>query len=101
MRPSARSSPSRTFSATENVLDEQEVLVHHADPGVQRLARRAEAHWLSVQLDLALVRTIEARQDVRERRLACAVLAEQRMHLAGGRLEVDAIVRERRRGSAS
>src|SRR5262249_38077662 len=34
------------------------------------------------------------REDVRERALAGAVLAEQRVHLARGRLEVDAVVRD-------
>ena len=44
--------------------------------------------------DLALVRPVEAGEDVRERALAGAVLAEQRVHLADGRLEVDAVVRD-------
>ena len=49
---------------------------------------------LAVELDLALVGPIEAGEDVRERRLAGAVLPEQRVHLARGRLEVDAVVRD-------
>ena len=59
-------------------------------PGVERVARRVEAHRLAVEHDLALVRPVEAGEDVRERALAGAVLAEQRVHLARGRLEVDA-----------
>ena len=49
---------------------------------------------LAVEEDLALVGPVEAGEDVRERALAGAVLAEQRVHLALGRLEVDAVVRD-------
>jgi hypothetical protein len=44
--------------------------------------------------DLALVRPVEAGEDVGQRRLAGAVLAEQRVDLAGSRLEVDVLVRD-------
>ena len=64
--------------------DEPEVLVHHADPGVERVARRVELDRLAVEQDLALVRPVEPGEDVRERALAGAVLAEQRVHLALG-----------------
>ena len=73
---------------------EPEVLVHHADPGVERLARRGELDRLAVEADHALVGPVEPGEDVRERALAGAVLAEQRVHLALGRLEVDAVVRD-------
>ena len=75
-------------------LDEPEMLVHHRDPGLERVARRVEVHPAAVDEDLAVVRPVEAREDVRERALARAVLAEQRVHLAGGGLEVDALVRD-------
>jgi hypothetical protein len=71
-------------------LDEPEVLVHHAHAGVDRVARGVELDRLAVQQDLALVRAVEPAEDVRERRLACAVLAEERVHLARGGGEVDA-----------
>ena len=70
-------------------------------PGIERVARGVEAHRLAVQLDLALVRPVEPGEDVRERRLPGAVLAEERVHLADAGLEVDVVVRERRRGTAS
>jgi hypothetical protein len=38
------------------------------------------------------VRPVEAGEDVRQRRLAGAVLAQQRVHLAGRRLEVHVLV---------
>ena len=63
-------------------------------PGVERVARRVEVHRPAVEEDLALVRPVEAGEDVRERALAGAVLAEQRVHLARSGLEVDAVVRD-------
>ena len=74
-------------------LDQPEVLVHHADPRVERVARRVEADPLAPELDLTLVLPVEPGQDVRERRLPRAVLAEERVHLAVGGLEADAVVR--------
>ena len=44
--------------------------------------------------DLALVRPVEAVEDVHQRRLARAVLAEQRVHLALAQVEVDVVVRD-------
>ncbi len=75
-------------------LHEPEVLVHHPDPRVDPVARGVEGDGLAVDLELALVGAVEAREDVRERALAGAVLAEQRVHLALERLEVDVVVRD-------
>ena len=55
------------------------------EPSVTRLA---------VDQDLALVRLVEPVEDVHQRRLAGAVLAEQRVHLALAQVEVDAVVRD-------
>src|SRR4029077_8429892 len=74
--------------------DEPEVLVDHADPGVDRVARRVEPDRLAVEADRALVRAVEAGENVRERALARPVLAEQGVHLAGRGLEVDGVVGE-------
>ena len=73
---------------------EAEVLVDHRDPGVERVARRLKVDRLTEQHDLPLVRPVQARQYVRQRRLAGAVLAEQGVHLARGRFEVDVLVRD-------
>ncbi len=75
--------------------------MHHPDAAVDRLAGRRERHRLAVEGDRALVGAVEAREDVRERRLARAVLTEQRMHLAGRGLEVDVVVRDDGRETAS
>ena len=56
--------------------------------------RRAERRRLAVQEDLALVGPVQAVEDVHQRRLAGAVLAEQRVHLAAAEVEVDVVVRE-------
>ena len=56
LRPSPRWSPRITFSATVNGGNEPEVLVHHADPRVERLARRGESDVVPADQDLALVR---------------------------------------------
>ena len=77
--------------------DEHEVLVHHPDPGGNRAVRRADVGRLAVQQDLALVGPVEPVEDVHQRRLAGAVLAEQCMHLAGAEIEVDVVVREHTR----
>ena len=74
--------------------DEPELLVDHPDPGVDRVARRREVDLLAVERDRALVRAVEAGEDVREGRLPRAVLAEQRVHFAGRGLEVDVVVRD-------
>ena len=51
-------------------------------------------HGLALDEDLALVRVVEPVEDVHQRGLAGAVLAEQRMHLACAEVEVDVVVRE-------
>ena len=75
-------------------LDEPEVLMHHADAGVERVARRIEVDRAAVEEDLALVRPVEPGEDVRERALPRPVLSQQRVNLAGRRLELDAVVRQ-------
>ena len=74
--------------------DEHEVLVHHPDPAVDRVLRRLEDDGLAVHEDLALVGPVEPVEDVHQRRLAGAVLAEQRVHLARPQVEVDVVVRD-------
>jgi hypothetical protein len=66
--------------------------VHHRHAGVERVARRVELDRLSPQANLAVVRPVEAGEDVRQRRLPRAVFAKQRVDLAGGSLEVDVLV---------
>ena len=72
--------------------DEHEVLVDHADAAPDGVIRAVDLDGLAVEQDLALVRHGQAVEDVHERRLAGAVLAEQRVDLAGPHVERDAVV---------
>ena len=68
------------------------MLVDHPHPGVDRGARRAELDWTPVDHDLALVGVVEPVQDVHQRRLAGAVLPEERVDLARAEIEADVVV---------
>ncbi len=72
--------------------NQHEVLVHHADAAVDGVARRAHPRRLALDPDLALVGVIQAVEDVHQRRLAGAVLAQQRMHFAEPEIEADVVV---------
>ena len=67
---------------------------------IASFARRRHLDDLAVDDDLALVGVVEAVEDVHQRRLAGAVLAEQRVHLAAAEIEVDVVVRDDAAGSA-
>ena len=75
-------------------LDEAKVLVHHPDPGVDRVARRMELDEAAGDLDLAFVRPVEAGEDVHQRRLPGAVLPEERVDLSRRDVERHVVVRE-------
>ena len=72
--------------------DQHEMLVDHSDPVLDRVARRREGDPLSLDQDLALVGVVQAVEDVHQRRLSGAVLAEQRVHLSLAQVEVDVVV---------
>jgi hypothetical protein len=91
------------FSSQIHVLDdvevvaEREILVHDLDPEPSRVLRAVDAHDLTVEEDLAAVDRVDARDGLDQRRLAGAVVADERHHLAVADLEVD--VRQRLDGS--
>ena len=95
-----KAAPDVAVVAEHDVLRDRErrhetkMLVDHRDARVEGVARRMELSRLSEENDLPLVGAVQAREDVGERRLAGAVLSEQRMDLALRRLEVDAVVRD-------
>ena len=72
--------------------NEHEVLMDHADPGFDRVLGGRELGALALEQDLARVGLVQAVEDVHQRRLAGAVLAEQRVHFAARQLEVDVVV---------
>ena len=64
-------------------VHEHEVLVHHRDTGRHGVAGASELDRLVVDGDVALVWVIQPKEHIHERRLARAVLAEQRVHGSG------------------
>ena len=81
--PSARGAwPRKMFSATDKLGKEQQLLIDRRDAGALGVLGRAEARRAAVDQDLAAVGLIDAGHDLDQRRLAGAVLAEQRMDLA-------------------
>ena len=84
IRPSA---PQR-LAAHEDVLGDREVgeerrlLVDDGDAGVARVGGAVEVDRLAVDQHVAGVGPVDAGQQLHERRLAGAVLADQRVHLA-------------------
>ena len=77
------------------VFRQREMLVDHTDPGLQRglgrAGRQRSQRPVRFDADRPRIGDIMAEQDVHQRRLAGAVLAEQRVDLAGSHLERDAI----------
>ena len=67
--------------------EELRVLVDGGEPGPARLDRRMKAHLLAAEEDLAPVGADDPGDDLDQRRLAGAVLADQRMDPAPGDLE--------------
>ena len=85
--------------AEEDVLghgqlgEQQQLLEHGGDAGGLRLLRAAEVDLAPVDADRARVRPVDAGDDLDQRRLAGAVLAQQRMDLAGTDVEADVVQR--------
>ena len=88
--------PRMTLSRTRQVVGQGEMLVHHADAARQRGLGLSGRQRLAERLDAALVGHVVAEQDVHERGLAGAVLAQQRQHLAAMQIEADRIVGDER-----
>jgi hypothetical protein len=71
------------------VVAQRQVLVHGCDPEGGRGLRAADVHRLAGEEDLALVGRVGAGDDLDQRGLAGAVVADEGDDLAGGDLEVD------------
>ncbi len=78
-------------------LEQREVLEHHADAEAPRLRRVAHGKRPAFPEYLAGVGLDDAVDDLDERALAGAVLAEQRVNLAGGDRKAYVVVRQRTR----
>ena len=65
------------------------MLVDHADAGGNAVARAREGGRRAVNADFAGIGTVEARQDIHQRRFAGTVLAKKAEHFAGADVQVD------------
>src|SRR5690606_35085778 len=89
----ARLGPQDDVLQHREVVGQHEVLVDHADAGVDGVARGAEGDLPAVDLDRALVRLLHAVEALHQRRLAGTVLPDDRVHRAGLDGEADVMVR--------
>ena len=71
------------------VVREREVLVHDLDPELRGVARPVDVDRFALEADLALVEGVDADDALDERRLAGAVVADERHDFAPAHLEVD------------
>ncbi len=85
--------------AEKNVLghgqfgEQQKFLIDRRDAGAAGIVRSGKSGLRAVDQDRALGRLDDARHDLDERRFARAVLAKQRVNLAGAHVERDAVQR--------
>ena len=85
----------RRLAAEEDVLrhrslgQQRELLVDHRDADPERLHRVGEGPRLAAEAHLAGVGPKDPGEDLDQRRLAGAVLADERMRLAGAAIEAD------------
>src|SRR6185369_4458749 len=75
---------------------ELQLLVDHGHAGAEGVLRRAETLLLARDANRAGIGRVRAGERLQERRLARAVLAEQRAHLACAEREADALERAHR-----
>ncbi len=88
------------FAANEHVLGDRHVggegefLVDGDDSSALGVVRRHKGDRLAEQLDLARVRALRAGQNLEQRRLASAILAQERMDFRRPDFEMDVLERE-------
>ena len=92
-RTGAARSPRAMFSATEMFGHQVDLLVDRPDPELLRVVRRPEPHGRPVQPELAGRQRERPRDRLDQGGLAGAVLAHERVHLAGEEPEVDPVER--------
>ena len=92
-RKAAHLEGKRDVAVHIHVGEERVVLKNHADVAS---GGRRERHVLAAEQDAALLRQLEARDDLEQRGLAGAARPEDREELAGPDLEIDAVERDNR-----
>jgi hypothetical protein len=93
--PAARLAAEADVLGDRAVAEEVDLLVHRDHARGLRGGRRVEAHRPAVEPDRAGVAAVGAGHHLDERALAGAVLADERVRLAGGEREVDGVERRR------
>ena len=97
MSASSSSQELAPLAAEEHVLDdvevvaEREVLVDDLDAELAGVGRAVDRHRLAVEQHLAAVDRVDARHALDQRRLARAVVADERGDLTGPHREVDPV----------
>ena len=91
--PDARFAPQENVGADVQIVGQRQVLIDRLDAERARLARVGELDRPALVKNLALVRRVHARDALDQRRLAGAVVARQRQHLAGLQVERDLLQR--------
>ena len=85
--------PEEKVFGHREVGQEVDLLIDGADSELLRIDDVAWINGGAFEQDLAFVSTVGARDDLDERRLACAVLAEKSMHFTGLQGEIDILER--------
>ena len=87
------------FNAQNDVLDnaehrdKHEMLMHHADAGLDAVARPVKGRRRAIDQNLAAILAVKTRQDVHQGGFAGTILAKKPKHLASANLQVDILVR--------
>jgi hypothetical protein len=89
----ARLAPDEDVLRDREVGHQVELLVDDADPELLGVLGTVDGHPLPVEEELALVGRVDAGQQLHQRGLAGAVLADQRQHLAAAQVEVHVLER--------
>ncbi len=76
------------------IVEQREMLEHHADAERAGIARRGDVHELAANANFAVIGGVVAVEDFCERALPGAILAEERHHLAGPHVEMSDVVDE-------
>ena len=71
-------------------IDDGEILIDRCDSGIQSVAGRAELGFLPIDLHHSGIRLMQSRDDLDQRRLARAVVAQHARDLPGPNREIDA-----------
>ena len=71
---------------------QMKVLMHHADAGRQRIGGGVDDEGFTADADAAGVGGIQSEQDIHQRGLAGAILAEQAQHLTGPQRQIDGAI---------